>query len=98
MQFFKTIKKGSSDDVKEKMVDVFQLPKDIILGASIVTVIGMSEVWVENYKGILECTNDSIVLQGKRCQIGVYGKQLTIDYYTSNDMKIYGRISAIKYF
>lgn len=94
-------KKKSTDitkvSTKEKIANVFQIPKDIMLGSSIVTVIGNDEVWVENYKGILEYTSDAIILQGKKCQISISGKRLCIVYYTSDDMKICGFITAINY-
>lgn len=82
---------------KEQLVDSLKLPKDIMLGASIVTVTGRNEAWVENYKGIIEYTNEVILLQGKTCQICFSGKRLSIDYYTNEDMKISGCIECIRY-
>lgn len=82
---------------KEQMVDNLNLPKDLMLGASIVTVIGTQEVCVENYKGIIEYTKESIIIQGKTCQICFCGKCLSIDYYTNEDMKISGCIEWIRY-
>ncbi len=40
-----------------------------MLGAAIVTITGNREAFIENYKGILEYTTESIVLQGKNCKI-----------------------------
>lgn len=82
---------------KELVVDSLNLPKDIMLGASIVTLTGNREAWIENYKGIIEYCSDSIVLQGKTCQICIQGKRLSIDYYTNEDMKISGCISCVRY-
>ena len=82
---------------KEIIVESLKLPKDSMLGASIVSVTGNKEAFIENYKGILEYTKDSIVLQGKNCRICFQGKQLSIDYYTNEDMKISGIIEAVRY-
>lgn len=68
-----------------------------MLGAAIVTITGNGEAFIENYKGILEYNTESIVLQGKNCKICFEGKQLSIDYYTNEDMKISGRIDAVRY-
>ena len=82
---------------KEMIVESLKLPKDSMLGASIVTVTGNSEAFVENYRGILEYSSECIVLQGKTCQISIIGKRMTIDYYTNEDMKISGCISQVRY-
>lgn len=68
-----------------------------MLGASIVTLTGNREAFIENYKGILEYTKELIVLQGKNSKICFEGRQLAIEYYTNEDMKISGCISCIKY-
>ena len=36
--------------VKENMVETLELPKDLMYGASIVTITGRREVLIENYK------------------------------------------------
>lgn len=82
---------------KELIVESLKLPKDTMLGASIVTVTGNREAFIENYKGILEYTTESIVLQGKNCKICFEGKRLSIDYYTNEDMKISGSIETVRY-
>lgn len=82
---------------KELIVESLRLPKDTMLGASIVTVTGNSEVFIENYKGIIEYTKESIVLQGKNSRICLEGKGLSIDYYTNEDMKISGRLESVRY-
>lgn len=90
---FKTL-----SDSRELIVESLKLPKDTMLGAAIVTITGNREAFIENYKGILEYTTESIVLQGKNCKICFEGKQLSIDYYTNEDMKISGTIDTVKYF
>lgn len=82
---------------KEQVVDSLKLPKDLLLGASIVTLTGNHEAWVENYKGIVEYSDTFVLLQGKTCQICISGKCLSIDYYTNEDMKISGCIECVKY-
>ena len=82
---------------KELIVDSLKLPKDTMLGAAIVTITGNREAFIENYKGILEYTTESIVLQGKNCKICFEGKRLSIDYYTNEDMKISGSIDTVRY-
>ncbi len=83
---------------RELVVESLKLPKDSMLGASIVTLTGNTEAFVENYKGIIEYTSEVILLQGKTCKIEICGKRLSIVYYTNEDMKISGWIERICYF
>ncbi len=82
---------------KELIVESLRLPKDTMLGAAIVTITGKQEAFIENYKGILEYTTESIVLQGKNAKICFEGSSLSIDYYTNEDMKISGSIDTVRY-
>ncbi len=82
---------------RELMVESLKLPKDSMLGASIVTLTGNTDAFVENYKGIIEYTSEVILLQGKHCKIQICGKRLNIVYYTNEDMKINGWIEKICY-
>ena len=89
--------KGKLKKVKSNLVSSLELPKDIMYGAVIVTATGKSEVLIENYKGILEYTNEKIRLQTKGCQVEVAGSCLLIEYYTNDEMKITGSIHRIVY-
>ena len=82
---------------KELLVNSLKLPKDTVFGVPILPITGTREIWMENYKGILEYTTTQILLQAKTCQISIEGKGLSIDYYTNEDMKISGCINAIRY-
>ena len=82
---------------KEVFVDTLKLPKDVCMGALRVTLTGNTEAWVENYRGILEYTEQTILLQTKTCQVCFEGSKLSIDYYTNEDMKISGCISCVRY-
>lgn len=92
------INKNKTQYSKDKIFDNIPLPQDIIRGDIRITVTGNREIWVENYKGLIEYTNCSIIIQAKTCKIQFEGKCLNIDYYTNEDMKVSGRITCIKYF
>ncbi len=95
----KNIKKEKKNwNLKESMIESLQLPKDLMLGMPIVTVTGFHEAYIENYKGILEYSEEMILLQTKTCQIEIQGEKLHIMYYTNDEMKVEGMISSIQYF
>lgn len=67
------------------------------MGALRVTLTGNGEAWIENYRGILEYSDEMILLQGKNCRVCFEGTHLSIDYYTNEDMKISGSITCVRY-
>ncbi len=85
------------ENVKSNIVESLELPMDIMYGAVIVTAMGRGQVLVENYKGIIEYTQEKIRLQTKTCQVTIQGKGLLVEYYTNEEMKITGCIQGILY-
>ncbi len=91
-------KKTEADlSIHEKVINTLELPKDLMLGAPIVTVTGRKELVITNYKGILEYEDSFIRIQTKTCRIVISGVRLAIDYYTNEEMKITGFFEAIQY-
>ena len=83
--------------VKSKIAEKLNIPQDISEGVPIVTVTGKNEIYVENYKGIIEYGKCCIKIQTKVCRVTFSGKNLEIVYYTNVDMKITGEIESICY-
>jgi len=97
MRKSKTENSRKENKKKELFVESLGLPKEVCLGALKITMTGNTDAWIENYKGILEYTGRTILLQGKTCQVCFEGSCLSIDYYTNEDMKISGCIACIRY-
>lgn len=81
----------------ETLSKQLKLPADILAGAPIVTATGRNQIYVENYKGIIEYTGKLIRIQTKLCKVCIEGTNLNIDYYTNDEMQISGIISTISY-
>ena len=85
-------------DLRARIADASGVPKDVVLGVPLVTVIGQNEVCVENYRGILEYTDKLIRIQTKLGKIHVLGRGLQIQYYNNDEMKITGHVMTIEYY
>lgn len=85
------------ESLKKKMACTTNLPKDVIFGVPIITMTGQLEVCVENYKGIMEYTDTLIRIRSKVGQIRVTGRDMQIEYYTNDEMKITGQIKSVEY-
>ena len=82
---------------KEKIINSLELPKDLMLGAAIVTATGRHEVLISNYKGIIELEDSLVKIQTKNCRLQILGAHLTVEYYTNEEMKITGFLDTIQY-
>ena len=83
--------------LKTHITDISGMPKDVILGVPLVTVIGQSEICVENYRGILEYTDRLIRIQTKQGKIHIVGTHLQIEYYTNDEMKVIGHFDMLEF-
>lgn len=78
-------------------LDILNLPKDVVLGVPIVTITGNIELNIENYKTLIEYTEQLIRIKKRDGEIKILGEQLQISYYRSTEMKITGIIKTIEY-
>lgn len=90
-----TRKEGHS--IKEKMAQISELPKDVVMGMPMLTMMGQMELNIENYRGIIEYTELLVRIQTKNGQIRITGDHLKVDSYTNEEMKITGYIKSIEY-
>ena len=91
------MRKRNQNLSRNALVEQLNLPKDICAGALKVSMVGNQEAWIENYRGILEYTQECILLQAKTCRVSIEGNHLSIAYYTNEDMKIKGCITCVRY-
>ena len=84
-------------NLKARISDAAGMPKDVILGVPLLTITGQSEACIENYRGILEYTDKLIRIQTKLGKIHVIGRNLQIEFYTNDEMKIVGHITVIEF-
>lgn len=85
-------------DLKTRITDASGMPKDVMLGSTLVTLIGQTEACIENYRGILEYTDKLIRIQTKTGRIHVTGRCLQIEYYNNDEMKIVGHITVVEFY
>ena len=83
------------EQLAERFAEAASMPRDVVMGASAIT--GRNEICIENYRGILEYTDLLIRVQTKSGQIRLSGKNLQIEYYTNDEMKITGRIVQLEF-
>lgn len=61
-----------------------------------ITIVGMQEVLIENYTGIVSYNDEFLEVRSKQQRVSIYGKHLFIKYYTKDEMLLSGRILKIE--
>lgn len=89
--------KTETKSKKELLTESLKLPRDMILGDFKLSMTGNKEVFIENYRGIAEYAENSILIQTKTGLLQLTGEKLLIEYYTNEDMKISGNITNIRF-
>lgn len=77
--------------------DKMNLPRDVILGVPIVSIMGNSEIYIENYKNLIEYTEQFVRVKCREGEIRIEGELLEIAYYKNIEMKITGVIRRVEY-
>ncbi len=85
------------NNFKNKISETVNMPKDVLANLPILKIWGDSEVYIENFKGILEYIDSNIRVQTKTGKIAINGIRLNIEYYSNDEMKITGIIKCIEY-
>lgn len=83
-------------DTKEHFADAFTLPKDLVMNVTLFHLVGTSDAYVENFKGILSYTCHEIVIKGHNCRLYIMGDCLMIAHYGDEEMRISGHIEQVK--
>ena len=82
---------------KEKIADYCELPKDILLGVPILSLTGNREIFVENFKKILDISQEKITVLCKEYTITICGKDLGVLLYSKEEVNIHGCIKEITF-
>jgi sporulation protein YqfC len=85
-------------DIKQTVVSNLKLPKDLILGEVNVRITGKSEIFIENYRYIIEYSEEVLKLQCKNTRMKILGKRLVIEYFSKDEMLVKGMISELSYY
>ncbi len=89
--------KGDGVSLKEKFSDALELPKELVLDVPRVTLIGNRQLFLENYKGIIEYEDSMVRIKTHEGVISLEGSGMLIKEITSEDILIIGTICSVQF-
>lgn len=87
----------SKKKIKSIFTTALELPKEVILNLPLITLVGSEEMNIENYKGIVEYSEEKIRINTTSGVIKIEGKKLNIKQLTAEQVCINGLISKLEY-
>ena len=89
-----------SEHIKQttnKIVSTLDLPKDLFLGLSNISLCGNREVYISNHRGILSYGQEEMIILIKDYQLHIKGKDLSIISYSREELVIQGYILTMEF-
>lgn len=84
--------------MRRNLAENLKLPKDLLTGDVNVRIMGKREVFIENYRYIIEYSETVLKLQCKNTKLKITGNKLVIEYYSKDEMLVKGMIDEICYY
>lgn len=84
-------------NVREKISEALELPKEVLLNASKLSMIDGGNLIIENYKGIIEYENERIRVNTGKGIIKINGQNLIVREITSENILIDGQIQSLEF-
>lgn len=84
-------------EVKTTVSEMFELPKDIILNLPRISMVGNSQMLVENHRGVIEYTPQRIRINSTIGVIRVEGEDMDLKNIAADDVMITGLIKHVEF-
>ncbi|SNX55245.1 sporulation protein YqfC [Thermoanaerobacterium sp. RBIITD] len=85
-----------SNTIKEGILNLVDFPKEVLLNLPKITVIGNTQVTVENHKGIIEYIPERIRINSTIGMIRICGKNMVINSVMTEIIVVTGKIVSIE--
>lgn len=79
------------------VADLLEIPRDLVLDLPKLTVIGRTEIHVENHRGIIEYSLNRVRVNLSRGYLELEGANFEIKALLPDEMYIIGEIRSIRY-
>ena len=83
---------------RNRLAQALDLPPDLLADLPRVTVVGSSQVTVENHRGLIEFTPNRVRIAAKEGAVEVEGERLILRLILPEEIILEGRVRAVSFF
>jgi sporulation protein YqfC len=88
---------GKKEKVKRGIAGALSLPKEIILNLPMISILGSEEITIENYKGVVEYTDEVVRISTSRGIIRIEGRKLVLRQITAETISVAGGLKKVEF-
>ena len=83
--------------LRQKLKETLEMPAEVIMNSPKIVLESNNNVWIENYTGVIEYTQNMVRVNTNDFIVKVNGENLLIDFITNEDLSISGKILSVVY-
>ena len=80
-----------------KLDKLLEMPREVVSTDVKITILGFNEIYIENYKNILEYGDVFIKINLFNGTINIHGFELNLEQMTDDDIRVTGKIDSIDF-
>ena len=80
-----------------KITEALELPKEVVMNLPLITMIGAEDMTIENYKGVIEYSEERIRINTTAGIVRICGRRLLLKQITADNIGITGSIAKIEF-
>ena len=80
-----------------KLDSLLEMPREVVSSDVKMTILGFNEIFIENYKNILEYGDVFVKINTFDGTIHIHGFDLKLEQMTDDDIKVTGKIDSIDF-
>lgn len=84
-------------NIKERVSEVLELPKEVVMNVPKLTMVGNGNLIIENYKGVIEYDDCRVRINTGTGVIKITGIKLVIKGITSENILVDGEIESLEF-
>ncbi|NLL70572.1 MAG: sporulation protein YqfC [Epulopiscium sp.] len=87
----------AQQQVKKKITNWLEFPKEVILDLPVISLIGQEELYLENYKGMIEYNDERMRISTSCGILKIEGRGLHLKVMTTENIVVTGTLLRIEY-
>ena len=80
-----------------KLDKLLEMPREVVSSDVKVTILGFNEIYIENYKNILEYGELFVKINIFNGTVNIHGFNLNLEQMTDEDIRVTGKIDSIDF-